>query len=83
VVCYINVAHGLRIFRDEVQKKIYGPKREEVTGGWRKVHTKEIHNLYSSPKHHKDNQMNGVRRVVHAAHMGEMRNICRFLVRKF
>jgi hypothetical protein len=29
--------------------KIFGPKRDEVTGGWRKLHSEELHNLYSSP----------------------------------
>jgi hypothetical protein len=30
-------------------RKIFGPKRDEVTGGWRKLHIEELHNLYSSP----------------------------------
>jgi hypothetical protein len=29
--------------------RIFGPKRDEVTGGWRKLHNEELHNLYSSP----------------------------------
>jgi hypothetical protein len=32
-----------------VLRRIYGPKRNEVTGGWRKLHNEELHNLYSSP----------------------------------
>jgi hypothetical protein len=32
-----------------VLRKIYGPKRDEVTGGWRKLHNEELHNLYPSP----------------------------------
>jgi hypothetical protein len=32
-----------------VQRRIFGPKRNEVTGGWRKLHTEEFHNLYPSP----------------------------------
>jgi hypothetical protein len=32
-----------------VLKRIFGPKRDEVTGGWRKLHDEELHNLYSSP----------------------------------
>jgi hypothetical protein len=31
-----------------VLKRIFGPKRDEVTGGWRKLHNEELHNLYSS-----------------------------------
>jgi hypothetical protein len=30
-------------------RRIFGPKRDEVTGGWRKLHNEELHNLYSSP----------------------------------
>jgi hypothetical protein len=30
-------------------RRIYGPKREDVTGSWRKLHNEELHNLYSSP----------------------------------
>jgi hypothetical protein len=32
-----------------VLRRIFGPKRNEVTGGWRKLHNEELHNLYSSP----------------------------------
>jgi hypothetical protein len=32
-----------------VLRRIFGPKRDEVTGGWRKLHNEELHNLYSSP----------------------------------
>jgi hypothetical protein len=41
--------HRLRVFEDRVLRRIFGPKREEVTGGWRKLHNEELHNLYSSP----------------------------------
>jgi hypothetical protein len=37
------------VFQNRVLKTIFGPKREEVTGGWRKLHKKELHNFYSSP----------------------------------
>jgi hypothetical protein len=40
--------YRLRVFENEVLK-IFGPKSEEVTGGWRKLHNEELHNLYSSP----------------------------------
>jgi hypothetical protein len=38
-----------RVFDNGVQKGIFGPKRDEVTGGWRKLHNEELHNLFSSP----------------------------------
>jgi hypothetical protein len=37
------------VFENRVLRRIYGPKRDEVTGGWRKLHNEELHNLYSSP----------------------------------
>jgi hypothetical protein len=41
--------HGQRVFENGVLRGIFGPKRDEVTGGWRKLHNEELHNLYSSP----------------------------------
>jgi hypothetical protein len=41
--------HKLRVFESRVLRRIFGPKRDEVMGGWRKLHNEEIHNLYSSP----------------------------------
>jgi hypothetical protein len=41
--------HRLRVFENRVLRRIFGRKRDEVTGGWRKVHNEELHNLYSSP----------------------------------
>jgi hypothetical protein len=39
----------LRVFENRVLWRIFGPKRDEVTRGWRKLHNKELHDLYSSP----------------------------------
>jgi hypothetical protein len=36
------------VFENRVLRRIFGPKRDEVTGGWRKPHNEELHNLYSS-----------------------------------
>jgi hypothetical protein len=41
--------HRLRVFENRVMRRIFGPKRDEVTGEWRKLHSEELHNLYSSP----------------------------------
>jgi hypothetical protein len=41
-------SHILRVFENRVLRIIFGPKRDEVTGGWRKLHNEELHNLYSS-----------------------------------
>jgi hypothetical protein len=39
----------LRVFENRVLRRIFGPKRDEVRGGWRKLPNEELHNLYSSP----------------------------------
>jgi hypothetical protein len=41
--------HRRRVFENGVLRRIFGPKRDEVTGGWRKLHNEELHNLHSSP----------------------------------
>jgi hypothetical protein len=41
--------HRLRLFENRVLRRTFGPKRDEVTGEWRKLHNEELHNLYSSP----------------------------------
>jgi hypothetical protein len=41
--------HRLRVFENRVLRRIFVPKRDEVTGEWRKLHIEELHNLYSSP----------------------------------
>ena len=39
----------LRMFENRVLRRVFGPKRDEVTGEWRKVHNEELNNLYSLP----------------------------------
>jgi hypothetical protein len=41
--------YRLRVFENTVLRRIFGPKRDEVTRDWRKLHNEELHNLYSSP----------------------------------
>jgi hypothetical protein len=41
--------HRLKVFENKVLKRILGQKGDEVTGGWRKLHTEELHDLYASP----------------------------------
>jgi hypothetical protein len=45
----IREEHRLRVFENRVLRRIFGPKRDEETGGWRKLHNVKLHNLYSSP----------------------------------
>jgi hypothetical protein len=44
----VKVEHKLRVFENRVLRRIFGPKRDGVTGGWRKLHNEEPHNLHSS-----------------------------------
>jgi hypothetical protein len=37
------------VFENRVLRRIFGPKRDEVMGGWSKLHNEELHNLYTSP----------------------------------
>jgi hypothetical protein len=59
-----------------VLRRIFGPKRSEVAGGWRKLHNEELHNLYSSPIKRR------MRLTGYVGRMMEKRNAYRILVRK-
>jgi hypothetical protein len=39
--------HRLRVFENRALRRIFGPKRDEIVGGWSKLHNEELHNLYS------------------------------------
>jgi hypothetical protein len=45
----IREEHRLRVFENRVLRRIFGPKRAEVTGGWRKLHNEKLHNLHFAP----------------------------------
>jgi hypothetical protein len=60
--------------------KIFGPKRDEVTGGWRKLHTEELHNLCSSPSIIRKITLRRKIWARHVALMGEKRSAYRILV---
>jgi hypothetical protein len=45
----LREGHRLRVFENRVLRRIFGPKRDEVTGEWRKLHKEECRDLYSSP----------------------------------
>jgi hypothetical protein len=45
----VREEHKLRVYEVRVLRRIFGPKRDGVTGEWRKLHDEELHNLYSSP----------------------------------
>jgi hypothetical protein len=62
-----------------VLKRIFGPKRDEVTGEWRKLHEEELHDLYSSPSIIRIIKSRRMRWAGHVAQTGEKRNACRLL----
>jgi hypothetical protein len=64
----------LRVFENMVLRRISGPKREEVTGGWRRLHNEELHDLYSSPHIIRVIKSRRMRREGHVAHMGEKKH---------
>jgi hypothetical protein len=74
--------HRLRVFENRVLWRIFSPKRDEVTRDWRKLHTEELHNSYSSPNIIRMIKLRTIRWAGHTARMGEKRNACRILVGK-
>jgi hypothetical protein len=61
--------HRLRVFENKVMRRIFGPKRDEVIGGWRKLHNEKLHKLYCSPS---IIRMIKSRRMTWAGHVARM-----------
>jgi hypothetical protein len=70
------------VFENRVLRRILGPKRDEVTGDWRKLHNEELHNLYSTPNTIRVIKTRRMRWAGHVARMREKRNACRILMGK-
>jgi hypothetical protein len=70
------------LFENRVLRRIFGPKRHGVTGGWRKLHNVELHNVYSSPSKIRIIKSRRMWWAGHAARIGEKRNVYRLLVGK-
>jgi hypothetical protein len=73
--------HRLRVFEDRILRRILRPKRDEVTGEWRKNHNEELHILYSS-NIIRQIKSRRTRWAGHVARMGEDRNVYRVLLGK-
>jgi hypothetical protein len=74
--------HRLRVFENRVIRRIFGPKRDEVTGGWRKLHNEELRGLYSSPSIVRAIKARRMRWAGHVARIGEVRGAYNTLVPK-
>jgi hypothetical protein len=72
--------HRLRVFENRVLRRIFGTKRNEVTGEWRKLHNEELCDLYSSPSIIRIIKSRRMRWAGYVARMGEKRNAYRLLV---
>jgi hypothetical protein len=73
--------HRLEVFENRVLRRIFGLKRDEVTGEWRKLHNGELHDLHSSPSIIRIIKARRMRWAGHVARMGK-RNSYRLLVGK-
>ena len=72
----------LRVFENRVSRRVFGPKREEVTGEWRKLHNEELRDLYSLPNIVQVLKSRRMSWAGHVARMGEGRVVHRVLVGK-
>ena len=72
----------IRLFWDFSVLWIFGPRRDEVTGEWRRLHNEELNDLYSSPNIVRVIKSRRLRWAGHVARMGEGRGVYRFLVGK-
>jgi hypothetical protein len=70
------------VFENRVLRRTFGPKRDEATGEWRKLHNEELHDLYSSPSILRIIKPRRMRSAGNVARMGEKRNTYRLLVGK-
>jgi hypothetical protein len=72
--------YRLRVFENSVLRRLFGSKRDEATGGWRKLHNEELHNLYSSPSIIRKIKLWRMSWAGHVGRMGEKSNAYRIWV---
>ena len=72
----------LRVFENRVLRRIFGPRSDEVMGEWRRLHNKELNDLYSLPNIVRVIKSRRMRWAGHVARMGKERGVYRFLVGK-
>jgi hypothetical protein len=71
-----------RVFENRALRRIFRPKRDEVSREWMKLHNEELNDLYSSPNIVRVIKSRIIRSTAHVARMGEKRGLCRILVGK-
>jgi hypothetical protein len=67
--------HRLRVFANRVLRRIFGPKRDEVTGEWKKFHNEELRDLYSSPSIIRIIKSRRMRWAGHVTRIGEEEHV--------
>jgi hypothetical protein len=67
----VSQEHRLRVFENTVLRRIFGPKRDEVTGEWRRLHNEVLNDLYSSPNIIRVIKSRRMRWAGHVARMGK------------
>ena len=72
----------MKVFENRELRRIFGSRRDEVTGEWRKLHNEKLNDLYSSPHIVRVIKSRRMRWAVHVARMWERRGVYRFLVGK-
>jgi hypothetical protein len=70
------------VFVNRVLRRVFGPKRDEVTGEWKKLHNEELNDLYSSPNIVRVVKSRSMRWAGHVARIGAEREVHRVLVGK-
>jgi hypothetical protein len=76
----VKEEHRVRVFENRVLRRIFGPKRDEVTGEWRRLHNEELNDLYPSPNIIRVTKSRRMRWAGHVARMVEGRGAYRILV---
>jgi hypothetical protein len=74
--------YRLRVFENRVPRRIFGPKRDEVTGEWRTLHSGNLHNLYLTPNIIRQNKPKRMMCSGHVARLGEERKVYKVWVGK-
>jgi hypothetical protein len=72
----------MRLFENRVLRRIFGPKKDEVTGEWRKLHSEELNNLYSSSHIIRQDKSRRMMWTGHVVRTGEERKLVKVLVGK-